>query len=346
MRIGYKLATEGFAPKELIRQAVLAERAGFDFVEMSDHYHPWVEAQGHSAFTWNLLSAIAVKTERIGLATGVTCPSVRYHPAVIAQAAATLAIISDGRFTLGAGAGERLNEHVTGTGFPGIRVRHERFREALEIIRLLWQGGYRSYDGRYLKLEDARVFDLPDELPVIAVAASGPRSAKIAAELGDGLFAVEPDGALVRRWRELGGHGPAYGEMPLAWAPDEESAVRAVLEKNSFALSGWKVMSELPNPVNFAAATATVTPDQVREAFACGPDPKRHLDVARQYADAGFDHLVAMNAGPDPDGFLEFFASELAGPLRALTPRLPAPSRRPLPRRPGHRPDPPRPRVP
>ena len=320
MRIGYKLATEGFGPKELIRQAVLAEQAGFDFVEMSDHYHPWVEAQGHSAFTWSLLSAIAVKTERIGLATGVTCPSVRYHPAIIAQAAATLAIISDGRFTLGVGAGERLNEHVTGEGFPARRVRHERFREALEIIRLLWQGGYRSYDGKYLKLEDARVFSLPEELPVIAVAASGPESARIAAELGDGLFAVEPDGDLVSTWHGLGGHGPVYGEMPLAWAQDEESAVRAVLEKNSFALAGWKVMSELPNPVNFEAVTASVTPDQVREAFACGPDPKRHLDVARQFAGAGFDHLVAMNAGPDPDGFMDFFARELAAPLRALAP--------------------------
>ena len=320
MRIGYKLATEGFAPKELIRQAVLAEQAGFDFVEMSDHYHPWVEAQGHSAFTWGLLSAIAMKTERIGLATGVTCPSVRYHPAIIAQAAATLAIISDGRFTLGVGAGERLNEHVVGLGFPGRAVRHARFREALEIIRLLWQGGYRSYDGRYLQLEDARVFDLPDELPVIAVAASGLESAKIAAELGDGLFAVEPDGKLISTWHGLGGRGPAYGEMPLAWAPDAEKAARAVLEKNSFALTGWKVMAELPNPVNFEAATASITLDQVTAQFACGPDPKRHLAVAQQYVDAGFDHLVAMNAGPDPDGFLDFFARELAAPLRALTP--------------------------
>lgn len=320
MRIGYKLATEGFGPMELIRQAVQAEQAGFDFVEMSDHYHPWVEAQGHSAFTWNLLSAIAMKTDRIGLATGVTCPSMRYHPAIIAQAAATLAIISDGRFTLGVGAGERLNEHVTGEGFPARRVRHERFREALEIIRLLWRGGYRSYDGRYLKLEDARVFDLPEELPVIAVAASGPESAKIAAELGDGLFAVEPDTDLVGTWHGLGGHGPAYGEMPLAWADDEDTAVAAVLEKNAFALSGWKVMAELPNPANFESVTALVTPDQVRKQFACGPDPKRHLEVAREFTRAGFDHLVAMNAGPDPDGFMDFFARELAAPLRALTP--------------------------
>ncbi|MDQ2815976.1 MAG: TIGR03557 family F420-dependent LLM class oxidoreductase [Actinomycetota bacterium] len=326
MQIGYKLATEAFGPKELIRQAVLAERSGFDFVEMSDHYHPWLEAQGHSPFTWNLLSAIAMKTAQVGLATGVTCPSLRYHPAIIAQAAATLAIISDGRFTLGVGAGERLNEHVTGQGFPARRVRHARLREALEIIRLLWQGGYRSYEGKYLQLEDARVFDLPERLPVIAVAASGPASAKIAAELGDGLFATDPDADLVRTWQRLGGSGPAYAEVPLAWAPDEDSAVQAVLEKTSFALTGWKVMAELPNPVNFEAATASITADQVREKFACGPDVTRHLEVAQQFADAGFDRLVTMNAGPDPDGFMDFFARELAEPLRKLTPGGSAPS--------------------
>ena len=320
MQIGYKLATEAFGPKELIRQAVLAEQAGFDFVEMSDHYHPWLEAQGHSPFTWNLLSAIAMKTERIGLVTGVTCPSVRYHPAIIAQAAATLAIISDGRFTLGVGAGERLNEHVVGLGFPGAGVRHERFREALEIIRLLWQGGYQSYEGRYLQLEDARVFDLPERLPVIAVAAGGPEAVKIAAELGDGLFATEPDADLVQTWQRLGGSGPAYAEVPLAWAPDEDAAVQAVLEKTSFALTGWKVMAELPNPVNFEAAVASITPDQVRRQFACGPEVKRHLEVAQPFVDAGFDRLVTMNGGPDPDGFIDFFARDLAEPLRKLTP--------------------------
>jgi G6PDH family F420-dependent oxidoreductase len=299
---------------------VLAEQSGFDFVEMSDHYHPWLDEQGHSSFTWSVLPVIAAKTERIGLATGVTCPSVRYHPAIIAQAAATMAIICDGRFTLGVGAGERLNEHVVGQGFAARRPRHERFREALEIIRLLWQGGYRSYEGRYLQLEDARVFDLPEELPVIAVAASGPASAGIAADLGDGLFAVEPDGDLVSTWQRLGGSGPAYAEMPLAWAPDEDTAAQAVLEKNRFALTGWKVMAELPNPVNFAAASATVTAEQVKAQFACGPDVSRHLEVAQQFVDAGFDHLVTLNAGPDPDGFMDFFAHQLAKPLRALTP--------------------------
>jgi G6PDH family F420-dependent oxidoreductase len=320
VQIGYKLATEAFGPKEIIRQALAAEEAGYDFVEMSDHFHPWLDVQGHSAFTWNLLSAIAAKTERIRLVTGVTCPSVRYHPAIIAQAAATLAIISDGRFTLGVGAGERLNEHVVGRGFPAVGERHERFREALEIIQLLWQGGYRSYEGKHLRLEDARVFDLPDELPVIAVAASGPASARIAAELGGGLFATEPKGDMVATWKRLGGSGPAYAEVPMAWAPDEESAVQAVLEKSRWAVTGWKVMAELPNPVNFAAATTTVKAEDVRAQFAVGPEVAPYLDVAQQFVDAGFDHLVTQNAGPDPDGFLEFFATTLQAPLRGLTP--------------------------
>jgi G6PDH family F420-dependent oxidoreductase len=299
---------------------VLAEQSGFDFVEMSDHYHPWLNEQGHSSFTWSVLPVIAAKTERIGLVTGVTCPSVRYHPAIIAQAGATMAIVSDGRFTLGVGAGERLNEHVVGRGFPARRVRHEMFREALEIIRLLWRGGYRSYEGKHLQLEDARVFDLPEELPVIAVAASGPASARIAADLGDGLFATDPDANLVSTWQQLGGKGPAYAEMSLAWAPDEDTAARAVLDTNRFALAGWKVQAELPNPVNFAAASASVTAEQVRAGFACGPDVSRHLEVAQQFVNAGFDHLVTLNAGPDPDGFMDFFARELASPLRALSP--------------------------
>jgi G6PDH family F420-dependent oxidoreductase len=319
MQIGYKLATEAFDPKEVVRQGVAAEAAGFDFVEMSDHYSPWVEAQGHSGFTWSMLSVLAARTTTLGLATGVTCPSFRYHPAIIAQAAATLAILSDDRFTLGVGAGERLNEHVVGE-FPGIRIRHERFREALEIIALLWQGGYHSYEGKHLRIEDARVFDLPDRLPDIAVAISGDASAHIAAELGHGIFATEPKGDVVDAWKQAGGSGPAYAEAPLAWAPTEQEAVDAVLEKSAWALTGWKVMSELPNPVNFEAAVGTVTPDAVQQQFACGPDIERHLQVIQQYVDAGFDHIVLMNAGPDPDGFLDLFQRELGDRVRALTP--------------------------
>ncbi|MEG3634375.1 TIGR03557 family F420-dependent LLM class oxidoreductase [Micromonospora palythoicola] len=318
MRIGYKLSSEGFGPNEIIRQAVRAEQVGFDFVEMSDHFHPWLDSQGHSSFTWTVLGAIAARTDRIELATGVTCPSVRYHPAIIAQAAATLALVSDNRFTLGVGAGERLNEHIVGQGFPGARGRHERLREALEIIRLLWSGGYHSYEGRHLQLDDARVFDLPEEPPVIAVAASGEVSATIAAELGDGLFATEPEADLVRTYQRLGGQGPRYAEVPLAWAPDEAQAVRAAWQTSRWAVTGWKVMSELPNPVNFDAASRTVTEDDIRQQFAVGPDPDVHVEAVRTYVDAGFDHVVLQNAGPDPDGFLDFFQDTLAVRLRAL----------------------------
>ena len=318
MRIGYKLAAEAFGPAELIRQAIRAEQAGFDFVEISDHYHPWLDVQGHSPFAWTVLGAIAARTDRIGLATGVTCPTVRYHPAIIAQAAATLAIVSNDRFVLGVGSGERLNEHVVGRGFPNARGRHELLREALEIIRRLWSGGYQSYEGKHLQLEDARVFDLPDRLPLIAVAASGPASVKLAAELGDGLFATEPKPDLVEQYRAAGGGGPRYAEVSVAWAPDEEQAVRAAWETSRWAVTGWKVMSELPNPVNFDAASRTVTDDHIRQQFAVGPDVERHVQAVRKYADAGFDHLVLQNAGPDPDGFIDFFERELAERLRAL----------------------------
>jgi G6PDH family F420-dependent oxidoreductase len=319
MLIGYKLATEVFGPKEIIRQAVTAEAAGFDFVELSDHYHPWLDSQGHSPFTWTLLGSIAQATARLELATGVTCPTVRYHPAIIAQAAATVALVSDGRFTLGLGSGERLNEHVVAHGFPAVARRQAMLREAIEIIQLLWRGGYHSYDGRYLQLEDARVFDLPESPPPIAVAAGGGVAARMAAEYGAGLFATEPKRSLVDQYVGAGGDGPRYAEVPLAFAPDERAAARAALETTRWAVTGWKVMSELPNPASFAAATTTVTERHMIEHFACGPDPERHLAAARPFVEAGFDHLVLMNVGPDPDAFLEFFRTTLSRPLRELS---------------------------
>ena len=311
MRYGYKLSAEGFGPKELVRQAQLAEASGFDFVEISDHFHPWLDSQGHSPFAWTVLGAIAASTESIGLATGVTCPTVRYHPAIIAQAAATLAIVSDGRFTLGVGSGERLNEHVVGRGFPAVADRHAMLREALEIIRLLWQGGYQSYRGEYLDLEDARVFDLPDELPVIAVAAGGTDAAELAAELGDGMFGTEPKAELLRTYRDSGGSGRTYGEVGLAWAEDEAAAVKAAFESSRWSLTGWKVMSELPNPVNFEASAQFVREEDIAAQMPCGPDAAAHLEAIREYERAGYDHIVLANNGPDPDGFMDFFGREL-----------------------------------
>ncbi|MFI6223383.1 TIGR03557 family F420-dependent LLM class oxidoreductase [Nocardia salmonicida] len=317
MQLGFKLAAEAFGPKELVRQAVRAEAAGFDFVEMSDHFHPWLDNQGHSPFAWTVLGTIAARTEQIGLATGVTCPIIRYHPAIIAQAAATTALLSDGRFTLGIGSGERLNEHIVGHEFPPVAIRQRMLREALEIIRLLWRGGYRSYYGEFLELSDARVFDLPQTLPVIAVAAGGPSAAKIAAELGDGLFATEPDPELVRTFQQEGGSGPRYVEVGVAFAETDREGAEAALSTNRWSAGGWKVMSELPNPANFAAASSTVRVDDMLESFVCGNDPKRYVEAIRQATDAGFDHVVLMNAGPDMDAFLDFYSSELAPLLRS-----------------------------
>ena len=315
MRFGYKLSAEGFGPKDLIQQAVRAEQAGFDFVEISDHYHPWLDVQGHSPFAWTVLGALAARPRPLGQAPGVTCPTVRYHPAIIAQAAATLAIVSDDRFTLGIGAGERLNEHVVGLGFPSVRGRHERLVEALDIINLLWQGGYQSYEGKHLQLEDARVFDLPDKLPVIAVAAGGKQAAELAATHGTGLFATEPRADLIEAFTGAGGSGPKYAEVPMAWATTEQAGVEEALRTTRWALTGWKVMSELPNPVNFEAASQTVRAEDIRGQFAVGPEPGPYVEAVRKYTEAGYDHIVLQNAGPDPDGFIDFFAKELKDAL-------------------------------
>ena len=320
MKIGYKLIAEAYSPTEMVRQCVRAEEAGFDFVEISDHYHPWLPEQQHSGFVWSMLAAMAAKTERIELATGVTCPMIRYHPAIIAQAAATTQLLADGRFTLGVGSGERLNEHVVGRGWPSVTVRHQMFREALEIIRLLWQGGYQSYEGRHLHLEDARVFDLPDTLPPIVVATGGSRASTLAAELGDGIFTTEPRTDLIEAFTAAGGSGPRYCEVPIAYASTEDDAAESARKLFRFGITGWKVQAELPNPVNFDAATRFITTEDMRQAFGCGPDTDNHLAAARPFVDAGYDHLALINAGPDVDGFFDHFAAELAQPLRALTP--------------------------
>ncbi|WP_072688481.1 TIGR03557 family F420-dependent LLM class oxidoreductase [Rhodococcus marinonascens] len=318
MQVGFKLMAETFDPKEIVRQTVEAERAGFDFVEVSDHYHPWLYSHGHSGFAWSMLAAAAASTGTIGLATGVTCPFGRFHPAIIAQAAATTAILSEGRFTLGLGSGEWLNEHVVGGDWPPVRVRHQMLRESIDIIRLLWSGGYHSYEGKHLTLDDACVFDLPDVSPTIAVAAGGPASVALAAELGDGLFTTAPDPELVKAYAKAGGSGPKYAEVPLAWARDEDTAAESAHRIVRFGLTGWKVMTELKNPIDFEAASSSISTEDVRGLVACGPDVQRHLEVAGRYVDAGFDHLALANSGPDVDGFFEFFSNELSEPLRAL----------------------------
>jgi G6PDH family F420-dependent oxidoreductase len=318
MKIGFKLFAENFGPQEMVRQAVRAEEAGFDFVEISDHYHPWLYSHGHSSFAWSVLPVIAARTERIEIGTGVTCPTMRYHPAIVAQASATTALLSDGRHFLGIGSGERLNEHVIGRDWPGIATRHRMLREALQIIRELWTGGYHSFEGRYLTLEDARVFDLPETPPRLIVAAGGEEAATIAAELGDGLFATEARPALTTAYTRAGGNGPRYIEVPLAVGADSSTALQHARDSFRFSAGGWKVMSELPNPINFEAASETVTPQDMGQVMSAGSDPEVHVAQVRSFAEAGFDHLALHNAGTDPDSFFDYYTRELAEPLNAL----------------------------
>jgi G6PDH family F420-dependent oxidoreductase len=310
-KYGYTLFCEMNPATKLLKQAQLAERAGFDFLVISDHFHPWIKEHTDSPFAWSVLGGVAASTERVGLATLVTCPFLRYHPAVIAQAAATIQEMSGGRFTLGLGAGERLNEHVVGRGWPPADVRHEMLRESIEAIKQLWQGDYVTYRGAHITVEDARIFSMPSIAPDILVAASGGESAGLAADLADGLVAVEPSQELIENFETDGGRGKRrLGQVPISYDKDE-SVARANAMRFKFGVPGWKVMSELPNPVNFDAAAATVREEDVLEAVSAGPDAKDHLDAIREFVDAGFEEVAVVQVGDDHEGFLELWQREM-----------------------------------
>ena len=309
-RFGYTLYCEGNDPRSLIEQAVMAEKAGFDFLVISDHYHPWLSEQQHAAFAWSVLGAVAQATERIELATMVTCPIIRYHPAIVAQMAATVGVISGGRFTLGLGAGERLNEHVVGMGWPAVRVRHMMLREAIDIIQALWSGQYVSHYGDFFTVEDARIFDLPDDPIEIFVAASGKVSAKLAAEKADGLCTSDPEKQIVSAYLQSGGNkGSVWSQVVLAWGKSKEKAAKELHSNFRFSAGGWKVQAELPNPVNFDAATKTITPEDMKAD--AGPDAQLHVKKAKHYLEAGVNNLAVAYPGKDHAGFMKFWQKEL-----------------------------------
>jgi G6PDH family F420-dependent oxidoreductase len=316
VKLGYKLMCEEHAPVELVRNAARAEQAGFEFSAISDHYFPWVEEQGHSPFAWSVLGAIANATRRIGLMTSVTCPIMRYHPAIIAQATATMALLSNNRFTLGLGAGERLNEHIIGAGWPGVGERHERLSEAVDIIQGLLAGTLSNYRGKYFQLDHAQLFDRPDEKPVVAIAAGGPEAARLAARKGDGLIATEPRPEVVEAFSENGGSGPRYAEIALCCGAKEEEAQRVAHRYYRWAVTGWPVMAELPHDASFAAATHVVSPSVVAEVVSCGPSAERHVQAIDQFVQAGFDHIILTQVGPDQDYFFDLFEREMAPALR------------------------------
>jgi G6PDH family F420-dependent oxidoreductase len=318
MQIGYTMMCEQAGPRELVRHVSLAEQAGFDFSVVSDHYFPWLEEQGHSPYAWSVLGAAAQATERIPLMTFVTCPTGRYHPAVVAQKAATMQLLSGGRFTLGVGAGENLNEHVTGEPWPSVRVRHARLVEALEIITALFRGGYVRYEGRHFQLDSVKLWDLPQVPPPIGVAASGERSAGVAARLGDALIAVGPDSELVAAFEARGGRGkPRYGQLPVSMDADPARARRRAWEQFRWFGGGWKVNAELPGPAAFAGASQFVREEDVAEAIPCGDDPGPVLQAVRSFEKAGFTHLALVQVGGEhQDQFIEWAADRLIEPAR------------------------------
>jgi G6PDH family F420-dependent oxidoreductase len=316
VKLGYKLMSEEHGPTELVRNANRAEQAGFDFAAISDHFFPWVEEQGHSPFAWSVLGAVANATRHIGLMTAVTCPIMRYHPAIIAQGTATLGLLSDNRFTLGLGGGERLNEHVVGAGWPGRGERHERLAEAVDIIQGLLAGTLTNYRGTYFVLDDARLFDRPHVKPPVVIAAGGPRAAGIAAGKGDGLIATEPRGDLVEAFVSAGGSGPRYAEVAICYGGREAEAQQTAHRYFRWSITGWPVMAELPETDSFASATRHVSPETVAQQVSCGPSAERHLQAIDRYIQAGYDHIILTQIGPDQEEFLEFFKRDLAPNLR------------------------------
>jgi G6PDH family F420-dependent oxidoreductase len=319
--IGYTMMCEQSSPDQLVRDVRMAEEAGFEFSVTSDHYQPWLESQGHSGYAWAILGAAAQATERIGLMTYVTCPTLRYHPAVVAQKAATLQILSGNRFRLGLGAGENLNEHVVGKRWPSVGLRHEMLSEAVEITSALFDGGaHVNFRGRHFDVETARLWDLPSERVPIGIAVSGPDSCRLAGRLADLMIAVQPEPELGEMFDAAGGKGkPRVGQLAVCYDRDREAAVGRAHDQFRWFGLGWKVNADLPNPDGFESATQFVTPEQVAEAIACGPDLEQHVEAVRPYIDAGFDEIALVQIGADhQEPFISWAQAELLPALRSL----------------------------
>ena len=315
--IGYKLSAEEHAPLALVEQARRAEEIGFSFAMISDHYHPWVDTQGQAAFVWSVLGGVAHATSRLVLGTGVTCPTLRIDPTIVAQAVATTAAMLPGRFIFGVGTGERLNEHVLGQHWPPANVRREMLVEAVEVIRQLWTGDQVDFDGDYYTVENARIYTRPDEPPPIFVAASGTKAAELAGQLGDGLITTDADREVAEAFANAGGQGkPRYAEVAVCWAADEAQARRTAFEYWPISGLQGELTAELSTPAHFEQACKLVTEDMVAESVVCGPDPERHVAQIREYLAAGYDHVWVHQIGPDQEGFFGFYEREVLPKLR------------------------------
>jgi G6PDH family F420-dependent oxidoreductase len=312
MEYGYALSAEEHPPSDLVQNARRAEEIGFTFALVSDHFHPWIDAQGQSPFVWSVIGGIAEATERLRLGTGVTCPTMRIHPAIIAQAAATSAAMMPGRFFLGVGTGENLNEHILGDHWPMPDERLELLEEAIEVMRLLWQGGYQTHRGKHYTVERARIYTLPDEPPPIAVAAAQPEAAKLAGRVGDAFVGTSPDEEIIQEFDRAGGRGkPRYGQLTVCWAETEDEAKRIAHEIWPNAGVEGPLSQELALPEHFEAAAELVTPEKVAETVVCGPDADLHAEKLREYEEAGYDHVYVHQVGRDQEGFFRFYEQEV-----------------------------------
>jgi G6PDH family F420-dependent oxidoreductase len=316
---GYTLMTEQSGPRELVGHAAAAEQAGFDFEVISDHYFPWLDEMGHAPYAWSVLGAVTQVTERVELMTYVTCPIMRYHPAVVAQKAATVDLLSNGRFLLGLGAGENLNEHVVGRGWPPVNVRHEMLEEAVTIIKALFDGGYVDFKGEHYRVDSAKLWDLPGSPTPIGIAVSGEQSVRTFAPLADHLIAVEPEADLVQGWdqQHLAGPSRKIGQLPVCWGPDRDAAIERAHELFRWFGGGWKVNAELPGPAGFAGASQFVTHDDVADSIPCGPDIDTIVKAVRQFEDAGFTDVALVQIGDESQrDFLAVAEKELLPALR------------------------------
>ncbi len=315
--LGYFALSEEHPGSALVRHVAQAEQAGFTAACVSDHFHPWLEEQGQSPFVWSVLGAIASATERIRVQTAVTCPTIRTHPVVVAQAAATTAELFGARFALGVGSGEALNEHVLGTHWPSADVRLEMLEEALGLMRRMWQGDSVNHRGRHYTVENARLFTLPSEAPRVVVAAAGPKAAELAARVGDGLIMTSPDEDVVRRYRDAGGTGPVQAHLKVCVADDERKAVETAFRTWRSTVVPGQLSQDLPTPTHFAQASQLVTEDQVAGKITCGPDVSRHLDAVDAYRQVGVDEVYVAQVGPDQKSMLALYAQEILPRLAA-----------------------------
>jgi G6PDH family F420-dependent oxidoreductase len=316
MRIGYSLSSEELGPRELVMHARLAEEAGFEGLWISDHFHPWNDEQGHSPFVWSAIGAISQAT-RMKVTTAVTCPTIRIHPAILAQAAATSAVLLEGRFVLGLGSGEALNEHVLGDAWPQADERLEMLEEAVQVIRTLWQGGVQSHRGRHYRVENARIYDLPVRLPEIMISAFGPKATELAGRIGDAFCTTAPERDAVKDFREKAGAGKLVaGGTKVCWDRDRAKA-RATAHRlwPNLSLPG-ELSQILPTPAHFEQACELVSESAVAEEIPCGPDLQAHFELIDSYVEAGFDELYIQQVGATEE-FFEVYAHEVLPRYRA-----------------------------